>query len=152
MDKQELIIELENLLGDYLKSLGLDLVELICRYEGRGLVLRLLVDKPEGGITLEECAGLNSQMGNLLEEKNIIPERYILEVASPGLDRPLKARNDFRRCLNRRAKFFLSQALNGKIELDGAIKEAGPDTLSIETAAGLVQLSYSIINRAKQII
>jgi ribosome maturation factor RimP len=152
MDKQELIIELENLLGDYLKNLGLDLVELICRYEGRGLVLRLLVDKPEGGITLEECAGLNRQMGNLLEEKNIIEENYILEVASPGLDRPLKAKNDFRRCLNRRAKFFLVEPINGKIELDGAIKEAGTDTVSIETASGTVQLSYSIISRAKQII
>ena len=152
MDRQEMTSELENLFGDYLKSLGLELVELICRLEGRGLVLRLLVDKPEGGITLEECAGLNRQMGNLLEEKNIIQERYILEVASPGLDRPLKTKSDFNRSMRRKVKFFLTAPVNGKIETDGVIKEAGLLAVSIETAAGTIELPYSVIKKAKQII
>jgi ribosome maturation factor RimP len=152
MRKDEMIPELEIFLKEYLNSRGIDLVELIHRYEGYKLVLRLLVDKPDGGISIGECAGLNVEIGELLDEKNMFQERYILEVSSPGLDRPLKSRSDFLRCLNRQVKCFLSEALNGKIEIDGLIKEVLQDGVGIETDSGIVQIPISIINKAKQII
>ncbi len=152
MSREEIIIELENFFKDYLRTQGLDLVEFIYRYEGRNLVLRLLVDKPEGGIILDECAELNNQISRILDEKNLIQDRYILEVFSPGLDRPLKTKNDFSRCINRRVKFFLSEAINGKIEIDGVIKESQGEGVSIETGGGVVLIPFSKINKAKQII
>lgn len=152
MSREERIIELENFFKDYLRTQGLDFVELIYRYEGRNLVLRLLVDKPEGGIILDECAELNNQISRILDEKNLIQDRYILEVFSPGLDRPLKTKNDFSRCINRRVKFFLSEAINGKIEIDGVIKEPQEQGVSIETGGGEVQIPFSKINKAKQIL
>lgn len=84
-----------------MKNQNLDLVDIIYRYEGRGLVLRVLVDKPEGGITLDECAGLNNEISRILDEKDMLQQRYILEVSSPGLDRPLNSKNDFLRCINK---------------------------------------------------
>jgi ribosome maturation factor RimP len=152
MRKDELTLELENLFKEYLASLGFDLVELNSHYEGRRLVLRLLVDKPEGGIILEECAGINRKLGFLLDEKNLIQDSYILEVSSPGLDRPLKTKSDFRRNLNRRVKFYLLEAVNGKIELEGLIKEAGEAAVEIDTDAGTAQIPFTVINKAKQII
>jgi ribosome maturation factor RimP len=118
MRKDEIICELENIMRDHLESQGLELVELVYRFEGRYMVLRLLVDRPEGGITIEECARLNNEISCILDEKNIIEERFALEVCSPGLDRPLKSKNDFVRSLNRKVKFFLSQPVHGKIEVD----------------------------------
>lgn len=152
MDKQELIAELQNTIGSYLKARGLYLVDLICRHEGADLVLRVLADRPEGGITLGECARLNIQISNLLDEKDVLHARYILEVASPGLDRPLRERSDFQRCINRRARFFLNESVNGKIELEGVISKVEGDAVYIDCNDEVIEIPLVKINKAKQVI
>jgi ribosome maturation factor RimP len=152
MDRQEIIAELKNIIGDYLKIQRLDLVDFILRHEGRDLILRILVDRSEGGITLDECAKLNEQISNLLDEKDILQTRYILEVASPGLDRPLKTKNDFLHCTNRRVRFFLNEPINGKIELEGLISKVENDSVYIESRSELIEIPLTKINKAKQVI
>ena len=147
-----MIIELEKILGDFLGSQGLELVELVYRFEGRYTVLRVLVDRPEGGITIGECARLNNQIGDILDEKNIIQERFALEVCSPGLDRPLKKKSDFIRSLNRRVKFFLSVPVHGKIEIEGQVIRVNDQSVAVDAAGGTVEIDFNIINRAKQVI
>jgi len=152
MDRQEIVAELKNIIGDYLKIQGLDLMDIIYRHEGRGLVLRVLVDRPDGGITLDECSGLNIQISNLLDEKEILQTRYILEVASPGLDRPLKTKNDFSRCINRKARFFFNEPINGKIELEGVISKVENESVFIDSNNEIIEIPLTRINKAKQII
>jgi ribosome maturation factor RimP len=161
-----IIDELNSLLKDYLTSLNFILVDIIYRYEGKDLVLRVLADrpqgyglassgqshKPNGGINLDECAMLNREIGVLLDEKDIIKEKYILEVASPGLDRPLKTRDDFLRLLNKPAKFFLNEVINGKLEWDGSIDRVDQESVSIMTKEGIIELPIIKINKAKLII
>ena len=152
MDRQEIIAELQNIIGDYLKIQGLDLVDLILRQEGRDLILRILVDRPEGGITVGECANLNERISNLLDEKDILQTRYVIEVSSPGFDRALKTRNDFLRCINRRVRFFLNESINGKIELEGLISKVENDSVYIESRNELIEIPLTKINKAKQVI
>lgn len=152
MDRDAIIIELNNLLGNYLKEQGLDLIELIYHYEGKDLALRILVDKPEGGISLGECARLNNELSNILDEKDILQNRYILEVFSPGLDRPLKTKGDFLRCINKDARFFLSVAIDGKRELAGIITKVEDDSVYIEIEDRVLTLPLSKIKYAKQIL
>jgi len=152
MRNEEMIIELEKILGDFLGSQGLELVELVYRFEGRYTVLRVLVDRPEGGITIGECARLNNQIGDILDEKNIIQERFALEVCSPGLDRPLKKKSDFVRSLNRRVKFFLSVPVHGKIEIEGQVIQVNDLSVAVDVAGDTVEIDFNTINRAKQVI
>ena len=152
MDRQEIIAELRNIIGDYLKIQGLDLVDLILRHEGRDSIVRILVDRPEGGITVGECAKLNIQISNLLDEKDILQTRYILEVASPGLDRPLKTKNDFLRCINRRVRFFLNESINGRVELEGLICKVENDSVYIESNNEIIEIPLTKINKAKRVI
>jgi len=152
MDRQEVINELRIIIGDFLKNQNLDLVDLIYRYEGRDLVLRLMVDKPEGGITLGECACLNNEISRILDEKDILQQRYVLEVSSPGLDRPLKTKNDFLRCINKTVRFFLNEAINGRLELDGIITEVRDDSVYIDISGKTLEVPLSKITKAKQII
>jgi len=147
-----IIGEFNSLLKDYLTSLNFILVDIICRYEGNGLVLRVLADKPNGGINLDECAMLNREIGVLLDEKDIIKEKYILEVASPGLDRPLRTRDDFLRLLNKPAKFFLNEVINGKLEWDGSIDRVDQESVFIMAKEGIIELPIIKINKAKLII
>lgn len=150
MDRQALITELNRIITDYLKNQGLDLVELLCRYEGRDLFLRILIDRPEGGIILDECASLNNELSRILDEQDILKEGYILEVSSPGLDRPLKNKGDFLRCLNRRARFFLLEPVKGKIELEGTISKVTDDSVYVNIEADIVEIPLIKINKAKQ--
>jgi len=152
MDRQTLIEELRGMIQEFLIRNQFDLVDLIYRYEGRDLCLRILVDKPEGGITLEDCAHLNKEVSLLLDEKDIMQQKYILEVSSPGLDRPLKTKTDFSRCINRRAKFFLNEAVQGRWEWEGLIQKIENDSIIIETGDVNVKLPLSKIAKAKQVI
>jgi len=152
MDRQEIIAQLQNIIDDYLKIQGLHLVDLIYRHEGRDLIVRILVDRPEGGITVGECSELNNRITSLLDEKDILQTRYILEVASPGLDRPLKTKNDFLRCTNRRVGFFLNEPINGKIELEGLISKVENDSVYIESKNEIIGIPLIKINKAKQVI
>ena len=86
---------IHDLLEPVVRSEGLILVELQWRHEGLGQVLRLYVDRPEGGVTLDECALVNRQAGDLLDVEDLVTGRYHLEVSSPGLTRRLKTARDF---------------------------------------------------------
>jgi ribosome maturation factor RimP len=152
MDRQKVVSELRDLIGDFLKQKGLDLVDLIYRYEARDLVLRILVDKPQGGISLDECAYLNQELSRLLDRKNILQERYILEVSSPGVDRPLTKRSDFLRCLNKKVRFFLNEPIKGKIELEGEIIKVENDSVCVKIQGEDLEIPLSKINKAKQLI
>jgi ribosome maturation factor RimP len=152
MDKLEIVGAFRSAIEDYLNNHNLDLVDLIYRHEGSDLVLRILVDKPEGGITVGECAQLNIKIGAMLDEKNILEQSYTLEVSSPGLDRSLQTKKDFARCLNKEVKFFLKEPINDRIELDGVITKVDEEVVSIDIKGNVVQIPISNINRAKQII
>ena len=151
MENKELVPGLENMLKDFLSAQAVELVELSCRREGRNLVVRLLVEKPEGGITIGECVRVNRRIGDLLEEKDIIRGSYVLEVNSPGLDRPLKTKQDFSCCLGRQVKFFLIEPINGKIEMEGLISQVSQDWVEAQTAQGACRVAFTQIHLAKQL-
>lgn len=152
MDRQAFIAELKEVIQGYLKNKNLDLVDLIYRYEGRDLVLRILVDRLEGGISLNECACLNKEISIILDEKDILQKRYILEVSSPGLDRPLRTGKDFLRCINRKVRVFLNEPLNNKLEQEGAIIKASDDLVCLDIGGDIVEIPLTKINKAKQIV
>lgn len=110
---------------------GLELVELNF-FEGKSSsILRVYVDK-FGGVTLDECAKLNRKIGDYLETENLISRRYLLEVSSPGLDRPLKSAGDFQRKIGEKIKVFLKEKEQGANELIGRIKDIRDDNLILQ--------------------
>jgi ribosome maturation factor RimP len=86
-----------------LTSQGMELVDLEYKREGRDMVLRLFVDKP-GGVTLDDCAAVNRELSEILDVEDVIASHYILEVSSPGLNRPLKKLADYERYRGRLVK------------------------------------------------
>lgn len=65
--------------------------------EYRGRTLRVFLDRPDGGVTLDDCATVSKEISALLDVTDFGPERYTLEVSSPGLDRPLYGPRDYER-------------------------------------------------------
>lgn len=152
MDRENLVNELKVIIEDYLESWNLELVDIFYRRAGRESVLKILVDKPEGGISLETCATLNNEIGVILDQGDLLKESYILEVSSPGIVRPLKTKNDFSRCIYRRVRVFLSGQIEGKSELEGEITGVTDASLFVETEKGKIEIPFSMVNFAKQIV
>jgi ribosome maturation factor RimP len=85
------------------ESLGLELVDVEYRQEGGRMVLRVYLDR-EGGVTLDDCAEISRELGELLDVEDFIRGRYTLEVSSPGINRLLKKASDFERFVGRIVK------------------------------------------------
>lgn len=127
-----------------------ELVELTYRREGPRTVLRFLVDTA-AGITVNECGALNQAIGALLDEHEVITEPYVLEVASPGLDRPLKTARDFERVIGRRVWMQLSEPVTGSHELTGTVASVGDDLVTVQLDRGdRVRVPLALMVRARQ--
>ena len=151
MFEQEATIQkVKELIEPLLRSRKAELVEAHYRFEGRGIMLRLLVDTAVG-ITIDDLAFLNQAIGALLDEHDVIPEHYTLEVSSPGLDRPLKTGIDFERVIGRRIKIYLSSAVNGQQEQVGKVLSASEEAVVIETDRGeKLKIPLAKIAKARQ--
>ncbi|MFA4993501.1 MAG: hypothetical protein WC571_05995 [Candidatus Omnitrophota bacterium] len=152
MDRETLKQEISSSVNDLFLAQGFVLVDIILRQDGSGLLLSLLVDRPQGGISLGECSLLNRLIRQELAERNILTGEYSLEVSSPGLDRPLKTKEDFTRCLNKEAVFFLNDLVNGKCEWNGIISKVNETTVFVERTGEVLEIPLIKINKAKLVI
>ena len=98
MAKVDVVEKVTEIAEQILTPLGMGLVDLEYKREGRDMVLRLFIEK-EGGIGLDDCAGVSRELSDILDVEDYIPENYTLEVSSPGICRPLKKLADYQRFL-----------------------------------------------------
>lgn len=104
---------LESLCRSVVEAAGFDLVLAQWATDRGRRVLRLFVDHEETGATLEDCASISRRLGHVLDAEDLIPGAYVLEVSTPGLDRPLTREKDFRRFLGHEARVTLKAPLQG---------------------------------------
>ena len=96
----------------------------------RDWFLRVYIDK-EGGIGLDDCQEVSGLLDEKLEELNIINDRYILEVSSPGLDRALKKEKDFKREMGKVVDITLYKAIDGEKMITGKLTGYTKDFITI---------------------
>ena len=113
--------ELEALLNPLIEQEGGELVDLQWRREGHQWVLRLFLDKPKG-ITLDDCAYFSERVSATLDDGDKIPQSYVLEVSSPGLDRVIKKDKDFERFAGKPVKLRLKLPENGQRKFTGVLQ------------------------------
>lgn len=97
----------------------------------RDWFLRVYIYK-EGGIGLDDCQEVSGLLDEKLEELNIINDRYILEVSSPGLDRALKKEKDFKREMGKLVDITLYKAIDGEKMLTGKLTGYTKDIITID--------------------
>ena len=128
----EIIEKIRGLVSSYIEEQGAELVEIQYRREGGNMVLRFLVDKP-GGIKLSECETLNNTLSEALDKEDTIQDSYILEVSSPGLDRPIKTDNDFRRVMGKGLEITTCEAIDGKRAHEGKLVGINEESIVIQS-------------------
>lgn len=145
-----MIDKIKEIIIPILQEEGAELVEIIFRREAGRQVLRILIDK-EGGVTLSDCVRINEIISRVLDENNTIQERYMLEVDSPGIDRPFKIKRDYKRASGRLVRVTLSEAILDKKEYIGRLEEILDNSIKIDVEKkGIIEIPFEKITRARQ--
>ncbi|RKX63184.1 MAG: ribosome maturation factor RimP [Thermodesulfobacteriota bacterium] len=126
---------------------NMELVDLEWRRERNGWVLRIFIDKP-GGVTIADCAKISGIVGEILDKENIIHRSYILEVSSPGIERPLVKKEDYERFKGEKARITLKTPVSGRRNFTGIILGIKKDLVQIEVEGRIWEFSLDNIKKA----
>ena len=129
---------------------GFELVDVELKRAPGGQLLRLYVDKP-GGIGLDELESVSHEVSAILDAEDPIEGHYTLEVSSPGLDRPLRTEDDYRRFVGRLAKLSSYELVDGRRHWTGRIVacEGGVVTLELEKGEGQAQVPFAKVSHGR---
>jgi len=129
-------------------GLGLEVVEVKLLGSGRKTLLRVIIDKP-GGVTLDDCEALSKDLEAVLDVEDPIRGTYTLEVSSPGLDRPLKERRDFKRNIGRLIKVSTREKIGGRGAFLGRLLRAEENSFIILVGDKEIEIPYEMVASAK---
>lgn len=141
------VMLLFELLEQTLAGMGYELIEV--EQPSPGKLLRVFVDKRDGGITLEDCVAISNHLTQLLAVENVSYSR--LEVSSPGLDRPLKKKEDFIRYQGEMIRIRLRIPCDGQKNFVGKLRGMQEDTLTLEIGGELRQIQLGNVDKARLI-
>ena len=146
----ELIIDkVHGFLRSLLPTMDLELFEVQFRKEGHGWILRVFIDS-DTGVTLDHFREVSREIGRYLDVEDFIDHAYHLEVSSPGLERPLRSLDDFRRYYGKKARIKLHEAVEGGKSFEGVIEDVVDDLILLRLVdGGSMQFSFEMINKAR---
>jgi ribosome maturation factor RimP len=130
MDARSIPQKVEELVAPILEEMGFELVDTAYVSKSGRWVLQLFIDK-EGGVTVDDCAAVSGEIGDLIDVRDIIDHEYVLEVSSPGLDRPLKKTKDFLRVVGQKVKIRTAQPREGRSNFTGRLERVNGDRLTL---------------------
>ena len=143
---EKVVAQVEALAEPLLRSEGIRLIDVEYRREPRGWILRVIMDK-DGGVTLEECADISDQLGDILDVKVDFRWPYHMEVSSPGLDRLLTKPKHFNQFKGRPVVIRTHRPVEGKTDFKGVLSGFSDGVVML--AAGNQTLGIPLENVVK---
>jgi ribosome maturation factor RimP len=138
------------------RSHGLEIWDIVTRRETTGQVVRVFIDRPgpaatpEESVSIEDCEQISREIGTILDVEDPLPFAYTLEVSSPGLDRPLRGEQDYRRFAGRLAKIVVKEAVDNQKAFEGRLRGIEDRAVLLEGPKGRVhRLPLQLITRAR---
>lgn len=114
-----------------IEGLGFELVR-IRLMGGKTRTLQIMADRPEGGIVVEDCARISTAVSAILDVEDPVEDNYILEVSSPGIDRPLTRLKDFDMWQGYEARVETAELIDGRRRFKGMLAGTEGDEVLIE--------------------
>jgi len=130
VSKSDLLANLWEIGQKIVESKGFELVDVEFVKEMGNRYLRYYIDKP-GGITLDDCQLVSTEIEKILDETDPIPYSYILEVSSPGIERPLKRDKDFLRFIGSLVEIKTFEKIDGKKVFTGTLEDYSDGIVTI---------------------
>lgn len=115
-----------------------------------GATVRVLVDR-DGGVALDDLETLSREISGVLDEADPMPDRFSLEVSSPGLERPLRQPRHFRSAVGTKVKIKTTPSTEGDRRVDGVLTDADDDGFTVLTDTGARRLAYDEVETARTV-
>ncbi len=151
------VSELGQLIEPIAEALGYELVRVRVTGAQRPTV-QVMAEKPDGTMDVDDCARLSHAISTAFEADDPIEGEYVLEVSSPGIDRPLTRRRDFETYAGHEAKLDLKFPLEGRKRVRGMLKGLRGEDVVVETdlwpgtRRGELAVPYTSIGEAKLVL
>jgi ribosome maturation factor RimP len=148
-EAERIVKEVSRIAESLLPEFGMEMVAVEFCFERGRWTLRVYIDK-EGGVTVDDCASVSRDLGDVVEAESIINHAYVLEVSSPGLDRPLRKEQDFIRSIGKLIAIEMARPVNKRRNFTGRLAHVGDGAVRILVDdAGLFELPLDGIKRAR---
>jgi ribosome maturation factor RimP len=144
---------IETLIAPSLEAMGYRLVRVAVTGGRRAQVLQVMAERTdERPMGVDDCTEVTHTVSALLDVADPIEQAYVLEVSSPGIDRPLVRREDYERFQGHEAKLELVAPINGRRRFQGKLAGVAADQVRIDLGAEVVELPLARIQRAKLVL
>ena len=140
--------EMLKLLEPVVERLGYELADLEVRLGGKGGLIRVFIDKPEG-IDLDDCEKVSLAVSALLDVEDPVPGNYNLEVSSPGLDRKLTKVEHFQRFEGETVKVQMRFPIEGRRRFRGTLVSSDDENIVVEVDGESHSLPLKTIDTAR---
>lgn len=131
-----------------IEELGYELVHAEFAQQGKQPLLRIYIDAP-GGIRVDDCETVSNRVGVILDVEDPIHSKYVLEVSSPGLDRPLVRPEHFQRFVGDKARIVMARKMLGRKHFMGKMTKAGDSCVTIAIDGDHFELPYEDMKSAR---
>lgn len=150
MSKTKRIVdEVSHVAEPLLHEIGFEMVDIEFQFERGRWILRVFIDK-EGGVTVDDCADVSRELGDLIEAENIVDYPHVLEISSPGLNRPLRKESDFVRSIGKMVRLKMSRPINRRRNFTGRLANVREGMISLVVDDNnLVELPLKEIDKAR---
>jgi ribosome maturation factor RimP len=142
---------LEPILEPVVEAAGFRLVRLRIM-GGKTKTLQIMAERADGSMNVEDCAELSRALSEFLEQEDVVEGDYLLEVSSPGIDRPLTRLGDFARWSGHEAKLELSVPIDGRKRFRGLLLGLDGSDVAIDTGGSRLTLPFRTIAEAKLVL
>jgi ribosome maturation factor RimP len=129
--------------------------DVVCvRFTGRGAqTLQVMVErKDRRPVTVDDCADVSRQISMLLEVEDPVPDSYVLEVSSPGIDRPLIRPDDYVRFAGFEAKIEVRDVRDGRRKFQGRIRGVEPEAVRLDCGGQETVVPFAEISDASLVL
>jgi ribosome maturation factor RimP len=149
MSFESLKDKIREIIEPLVNDLGVELYDIeLNKMRGKAL-LRVFIEK-EGGVTIDDCEMVSREIEAILDVEDPIPYSYILEVSSPGLDRPLKKPGDFKRHSGKTVRVITQEPIDRQTFFVGKLVDAGDvDIVLLLQRDKKITIPYRNISRAR---
>ncbi len=135
-----------------IEGMGYELIRLRLSGSARHKTLQVMVDRPEGGIIVDECARISTALSALLDVEDPLEEAYTLEVSSPGIDRPLTRLKDFDDWTGYTARIETTELIDGRRRFKGEIAGTEDGEVLLAVEEGTIGLRFEWLAEAKLVL
>jgi ribosome maturation factor RimP len=154
MEQGTLTKKIERTIAPMAQTMGYDIVRVLMLGAGTSRpTLQIMAERPDGTMLIDDCSRLSQAVSALLDVENLIEEAYVLEVSSPGIDRPLTRLKDFERYTGFETRIEMHTPQDGQRKFKGILRGIDGDLILLEQENGTTaRLPFGELDKAKLIL